>query len=804
MAHEIKKAGVLGAGVMGAGIAAHLANAGIECVLLDIIPFELTEEDQRGGLTKESRAWRNRFAQTGLDNAVKSKPASFYSRAFASRVRVGNFEDDMGLLADVDWVCEVVVENLEIKRKLFEKVAGVIKPDCIVSTNTSGIRIADISAAFSESLKERFLGTHFFNPPRYMKLLEIIPGEKTKKDVVETMARFCEETLGKGVVICKDVTNFIANRIGGYDLANAMRLMVAKELTIPQLDAIIGKGVGRPGTAICGTIDLVGIDVGHHAMRNLYDGVPDDEEREMFKPSEFMEEMIKRKWLGNKTGQGFYKRVKEGDKKVKLALDYRTMEYAPFQEPKFDSVGEAKKTEGPFEAKLKVLFNGKDKAAEVVREYLCRNFIYSANKIGEITDDISAIDNAMKWGYNHRLGPFETWDAIGLKEAVEAMKSLKLKVPKPVADMLKAGRESFYLKKEDGLYAYSFGKKDYLKIAENPRIILLPSLKERKKTIRENAGASLVDIGDGVVCFEFHTKMNAIDDEIIALLQESCDLVEKEYAGMVVANHGTNFSVGANVFKVLIAAQMGEWDFLEKMVHGFQMGNMRMKYLSKPVVTAPAGMALGGGCEISMHGALCIPCGETYMGLVEVGVGVIPAGGGTKELMVRCTEGLPDGVVENGMNLQQVYQKVFENIGMAKVATSAVEAKELGYIRRRDPVAINRDLQVFQAKEAVLGLARFYRKPDPVTIPVMGDNFKAIAKAILFNMRHGGYVTEYDLVVAGKLVDVIAGGDCAEGTRLTEEQVLGLEREAFMSLMGESRTQDRIMHMLNTGKPLRN
>jgi 3-hydroxyacyl-CoA dehydrogenase len=804
MAYEIKKAGVLGGGVMGAGIAAHLANAGIECVLLDIIPFELTEEDKAKGLTKESREWRNRFAANGLQNAIKSRPASFYTKNFASRVKIGNFEDDMGMLADADWVCEVVVENLEIKQKLFEKVAKAIKPDCIVSTNTSGIRIADISANFSKGLKEHFLGTHFFNPPRYLKLVEIIPGEKTRKEIVDFMTRFCEDVLGKGVVVCKDVTNFVANRVGTYDLANAMRIMVEKKLTIPELDAIISKGVGRPGSAICGTIDLVGIDVGYHVMRNLYDGVPDDEERDMFKPNEFMEMMIEKKWLGNKTKQGFYKRVKEGGKKTKLVLDYNKMEYVPFDKPRFDSVGEAKKHEGPFAERLKILFNGKDIAGEVVRLYLCRNFIYAANRIPEITDNIVAIDNAMKWGYNQKLGPFETWDALGVKDVVEVMKQMKLKVPKPVTEMLKKKNESFYVKKEDGSYYYDFASKDYVKMDENPRIILLPELKDRKKLVKENAAASIVDIGDGVLCFEFHTKMNAIDDEMIGLLYEACDMTEKDFAGMIVANHGTNFSVGANVFKVLMAAQLGEWDFLEKMVRDFQYVNMRMKYLSRPVVVATAGMALGGGCEISMHGAMCIPCGETYMGLVEVGVGVIPAGGGTKELMVRCTQGIPDGAVENGLNLQAFYQKVFENIGMAKVATSAVEAKELGYIRKSDPIAMNRDLQMHMAKEAVLGLSRFYRKPDPAMIPVMGDNFKGIAKAILGNMRGGNYVTEYDLVVAGKLVEVISGGDCPEGTFVTEDSILDLEREVFMSLLGEKRTQDRIMHMLSTGKPLRN
>jgi 3-hydroxyacyl-CoA dehydrogenase len=805
MSYKIKKAAVLGAGVMGATIAAHLTNAGIECLLLDIIPFELTDEDKKKGLTEESPEWRNRFAANGLNAAVKSKPASFYSKKNASMITIGNFDDNLDMLTDVDWIIEVVIENLKIKQDLFAKVEKVIGPNCIVTTNTSGLPIGDISANFGKSLKERFFGTHFFNPPRYMKLLEIIPGEETKQDIVEYMTRFCEDVLGKGVVICKDVPNFIANRIGVFDISNAIHLMVDKGLTIPELDAIIGKSVGRPGSSIFGTLDLVGLDTGFHVMNNLYDAVPDDEMRSYFEPSDFFKQMIEKKWLGNKTKQGFYKRTKdEKGKRVKLVLDYNTMEYAPFKKPKFVSVSDAGKKEGGFEVKLAALFNGEDVAADVVREYLCRNFIYAANRIPEISDTIVGIDNAMKWGFNHRLGPFETWDAVGVKESVDVMKKLKLKIPKKINEMLKAKCESFYIKKDDGKYYYDFETKGYVKLDENPKIILLPSFKERKKVVKSNVGASIVDIGDGVACLEFHTKMNAVDADVVTMINESCDIVEKDFLGLVVANHGTNFSVGANIFQVLLAIQKGDWDLLDKLVHDFQYANMRMKYCEKPVVTAPAGMALGGGCEMAIHGAKCQPCGETYMGLVEVGVGVIPAGGGTKELMVRVTEGIPDGAVKNGLNMQTYYQKVFENIGMAKVATSAMEAMELGYIRKTDGISLNRDQQIWDAKEVVLGLSRFYKKPKPAMIPVMGDNFKGMAESILYNMRHGNFVSDYDVHVVTKLAGIISGGDCLEGTYVTEDLILDLEREAFLSLAGESKTQDRIMHMLTTGKPLRN
>jgi 3-hydroxyacyl-CoA dehydrogenase len=805
MSYKIKKAAVLGAGVMGATIAAHLTNAGIECLLLDIIPFELTDGDKKKGLTETSPEWRNRFAANGLNAAVKSKPASFYSKKNASMITIGNFEDNLDMLADVDWIIEVVIENLKIKQDLFAKVEKVISPNCIVTTNTSGIPIKDISANFGSSLKERFFGTHFFNPPRYMKLLEIIPGEETKREIVEYMTRFCEEVLGKGVVICKDVPNFIANRIGVFDISNAIHLMVDRGLTIPELDAIIGKSVGRPGSSIFGTLDLVGLDTGFHVMNNLYDAVPDDEMRSYFEPSDFFKQMIENKWLGNKTKQGFYKRTKdEKGKRVKLVLDYNTMEYAPFKKPKFVSVSDAAKKEGGFEVKLAALFNGEDVAADVVREYLCRNFIYAANRIPEISDTIVGIDNAMKWGFNHRLGPFETWDAVGVKESVDVMKKLKLKIPKKISEMLKAKCESFYVKKDDGKYYYDFETKGYVKLDENPKIILLPSLKERKKVVKSNVGASIVDIGDGVACLEFHTKMNAVDADVVTMINESCDIVEKDFLGLVVANHATNFSVGANIFQVLLAIQKGDWDLLDKLVHDFQYANMRMKYCEKPVVTAPAGMALGGGCEMAIHGAKCQPCGETYMGLVEVGVGVIPAGGGTKELMVRVTEGIPDGTIANGLNMQTYYQKVFENIGMAKVATSAMEAMELGYIRKTDGISLNRDQQIWDAKEVVLGLSKFYRKPRPAMIPVMGDNFKGMAESILYNMRHGNFVSDYDVHVVMKLAGIISGGDCPEGTYVTEDLILDLEREAFLSLAGESKTQDRIMHMLTTGKPLRN
>jgi len=806
MSFKIKKAAVLGAGVMGAGIAAHLTNAGIECYLLDIIPFELTEDDKKKGLTEKSPAWRNRFAANGLAAVTKSKPASFFSKKNASMIKIGNFEDNLNWLADVDWICEVVVENLKIKQELFAKVEKVVKPTCIVSTNTSGIPIKDISAKFGPALKKRFLGTHFFNPPRYMKLMEIIPGEETEKEVVDYMVKFSEETLGKGVVICKDRPNFVGNRIGVFDLSDCIKIMLEKKMKIDEVDAIVGKALGHPGTAVFGTMDLVGLDVGYHVAKNLYDAVPDDEARDTFKAEPFLEKMIANKWLGNKSKQGYYKKTKDAaGKKVKLMLDIDTMEYVPAGKPKFDSISAAKKLENVADS-IKLVFNADDKAGDFTRAYLCKTFIYSANRVGEICDDIMAIDNAMKWGYNNKLGPFEAWDAVGVKEAVEVMKKLKLKVPKKVEEMLKKGCESFYVTKADGKYYYDFEKKGYAKIDANPKIILLPDFKSRNKIVKENESASLIDIGDGVVCLEFHTKMNSIDEGLNQMLNDSCDIVEKDFEGMVVANHDERaFSAGANVFAVLVAAQKGEWDLLEKSIEALQNGNMKMKYLSKPVITAPAGLALGGGCEIAMHGARCLPNGETYMGLVEVGVGVLPAGGGCKEILLRVTEGIPDGVVEAGLNLQYHMAKAFENIAMAKVATSAMEAMELGYIRKTEAINMNRDQQIYEAKQLVKSLVMAgYKPPRPALIPVMGENFRGLADAILMNMRYGNFISDFDLVVSRKVAYVLSGGDCAEGTFVSEQEILDLEREGFLSLMGETKTHERIMHMLTKGKPLRN
>jgi 3-hydroxyacyl-CoA dehydrogenase len=579
-------------------------------------------------------------------------------------------------------------------------------------------------------------------------------------------------------------------------------------MRIEEIDAIVGSAVGRPGTAIFGTMDLVGLDIGVHVSKNLYEAVPNDECRDSFLPAPFVEKMMANKWLGNKTKGGYYKKVKdEKGKNVKYAIDWKTMEYVVAQKPKFASISEAKKkTDEGVAVTMKIAFNGEDAAGDYLREYMCNNFIYAANRIPEICDTIVEIDNAMKWGYNHQLGPFESWDAVGVKEAVEVMKKLGKKVPAKIEEMLAKKCTSFYKKDKDGSKSYyDFTKKGYVKMDENPKIILLPGLKERKKIVKENVAATLVDIGDGVACLEFHTKMNSISADMVQMISESCDIVNKDFTGMVVANHDPRmFSAGADIFGVLCAISEKQWPELEKMVAGLQNALMKMKYLPKPVVTAPAGMALGGGCEIAMHGDYCLANGETYMGLVEVGVGVIPAGGGCKELLVRLTEGIPAGCVEGGMNLQYHIGKAFENIATAKVATSAQEAQELGYIRKTCAINMSRDMQIYEAKQIVLGLSKFYKPPKPALIPVMGENFRGLVEGIIMNMYYGKYISDYDLFVSRKIAHVLSGGDCPEGTYVTEQDILDLEREAFLSLCGQQKTVDRISAMLSTGKPLRN
>jgi 3-hydroxyacyl-CoA dehydrogenase len=800
MEKKIKKAAVLGAGVMGATIAAHLANVGIPVLMLDIVPNQLTSEEEKKKLTLKDPAVRSRFAINGKQNLIKMRPAPLAVPEFASLIEVGNFEDHLSRLAEVDWIIEVVVENLKIKQDLLKKVAAVRRPGTIISTNTSGIPIQDICTGMDLEFKQYFLGTHFFNPPRYMKLLEIIPLPETLPEVVQFMADFGERVLGKGVVYAKDTPNFIANRIGIFGMLYLMKTMADEGYTIEEVDAITGPAMGRPKSASFGTTDLVGLDTFAHVAKNLYDNAPQDEQRDIFKVPEFIQKMIANKWLGAKTGQGFFKRIKSETGKEKLALDYKTMEYRPAQKVKFPSLDAAKAAQGAGN-KLKALVSADDRAGQFAWKITSESLLYAAKRIPEIADDLYNIDNAMKWGFNWEGGPFEGWDAIGVEESVARMRKEGKTIP-PLVERLLKKHKTFYQKKDGKLYFFDLKTGRYKKAPENPRIILLPSLKERQKVVKSNAGASLIDMGDGVACLEFHTYMNAIGAEIIEMIYESLKIVEKDFVGLVIGNHAERFSVGANLLAVVGEILKSNWKGIEAAIKGMQDSMMAMKFFEKPIVAAPHGMTLGGGCEVCLSSHRIVAALETYMGQVEIAVGLLPGAAGNKEVYIRCIEGIPDGV---SCDLLPFLRKAFENIGMAKVATSAEEARKLGFLRPTDRVVANADHLLYEAKQTVLAMVQEgFKPPRPRLIPVAGDGGRAAIKYMANTMRMGGFISEYDEYIAGKLAYILTGGNVLSGALVTEQQMLDLEREVFLGLCGEKKTQDRIGHMLKTNKPLRN
>ena len=810
MNRVIKKCAVIGAGVMGATIAAQLANVGIKTILLDIVLPELTDDDKKKKLTKDSKEFRNKLAQSGLEKALKSKPASFYIPESAKLITIGNLEDNIGWLGDLDWIIEVVVERLDIKKSVFEKIETVLKPGTIITSNTSGISAKIMCEDRSENFRKHFTITHFFNPPRYMKLLEIVPGPDTLPEVIETLAETCEKVLGKGIVYAKDTPNFVANRIGVYSMFYVIKTMMDLGLTVEAVDKLTGPVIGHPKSASFRTADLVGLDTLLHVSGNVYEGAPNDEKREMFKAPDFIKQMIEKNLLGEKTGQGFYKKSKdiEGNKVI-LSLDYNTLEYSPQEKVKLASLEAAKNISGTAQ-KIKSLYSAEDVAGQFTFSTLTETLIYSANRILEIADDIINVDNAMRWGFAWKMGPFEVWDAIGVGKSVSKMKEAGYQIPTWVQEMLDSGKESFYKREAGRLYFYDLPSKDYKEISVKPEIILLPSFKDREMKVTGNKGASLIDIGDGVACLEFHTKMNALGDDIISMIMKSADIVSKDFQGLVIANHADNFSVGANLVMVLFAAQEEEWDDLEWAVKYLQDSLMKLKYLDKPVVAAPAGMALGGGCEICMASDRVRFAAETYMGLVEVGVGLIPAGGGCKEVLIRNTGHLFEvqkgGLYPKQIELMPFVARAFETIAMAKVATSGPEAVKLGYLKSTDKMTVNRDYLIEDAKKTVLAMnMEGYKPPRPLyEISVAGENTFAMVKLGLWTMHESGYITEHDVTVSTKVGYVLCGGNVLEYTKVSEQYLLDLEREAFLSLCGEPKTQDRIQHMLNTGKPLRN
>ncbi len=802
MAFKIRKAAVLGAGTMGATIAAHLANVGIPCYLFDIVPKELTEQEKAAGLTLEDKKVRDRLAAQSIENLKKMRPAPFYDSKDAALLTPGNFEDDLDKLSEVDWIIEVVVENLDIKKKLMAQVEQHWKEGTIVSTNTSGISVNQMVENCSDNFKKHFMGTHFFNPPRYMKLLEIIPCEKSDPEALKFMERFCEEKLGKGVVFAKDTPNFIANRIGVYGMVVTTRLMEEDGLSVEEVDAITGPAMGRPKSASFRTLDMVGLDVFLHVAQNVRDNISEDWEIKDFEMPEFTQTMAEKGWLGDKTKGGFYKVEKSAEGKNILALDYKTMDYRPRQKAKYGSIDATKNVEGVGQ-KLKTLVEGKDKGAEFAWKVVKPVLIYSAVKLGEIADDVVAVDRAMRWGFNWDLGPFEQWDALGVKEAAERIEKDGNEVPAVIKEMLDAGFTSFYKKENGKTLYYDFKEKTYKDLQPRPGVIILDDLREQNKVVKSVSGASLVDIGDNILCLEFHSPRQAIGPDVVSMLFKAVEEVEKGWDGLVIGNQARNFCVGANLMMILMEAQADEWDEIDLIAHQLQQSLMRIKYCEKPVVAAPHGMTLGGGYEVIAHAHRIRPAAETYMGLVEVGVGVVPAGGGCKEMVLRSVENVQDS--KNISDLLPFVQQAFETVAMAKVATSAKEGYMYNYMRPQDSITINGDRHIYEAKNVVMAMnLEGFKPPERKKIRVVGEPGYAAMKTGIYLMKEGNYISEYDAYLGEKLAYIFSGGRLPANTWVDEQYLLDLEREVFLHLCGQPKTQERMMHMLQTGKPLRN
>ncbi|QNR21918.1 3-hydroxyacyl-CoA dehydrogenase [Exiguobacterium sp. Helios] len=790
---HIQFAVIIGSGVMGAGIAAHLANAGIRTLMLDIVPKELTAQETKQGLTLDDASVRSRIARDNRQKLLKQNPAPLASKQLIELIEVGNLEDDLGRLKEADWVIEVIVERLDVKQQLFATIEPFLREDAIVSSNTSGISIEAMREGRSESFNARFLGTHFFNPPRYLKLLELIPTRDTNPEVVQFMKQFAEERLGKGVVIAKDTPNFIGNRIGTYGLLVTMDEMKKGGYSIGEVDSVTGPLLGRPSSATFRTLDVVGIDTFVHVANNVYDLLPDGAEKDMFAVPAEMKRLVDEGSLGAKSGQGFYKKA---GKQI-LELDLTTFEYVEKKALTEPSIGQAKALLGA-KNKLKAVVFAKDRVGALLWPIHAKTLLYSAQLTHEIADEIKAIDEAMKWGFGWKMGPFETWDALGVEKTVAKMKQDGYDVPTWVDEMLAAGVTSFY--NEDGQF-YDAQSQKYVGSAVNPKEIRLRDVRKSNGVLLENNGARLLDLGDDVAVLEFTSKSNAIGVDIMQMIEQSIDLVEKNHRGLVIANDGKNFCVGANLAMMLMEAEDENWFELDWIINKFQQSIQKIRYASRPIVVAPQGMTLGGGTEISLPAARLQAGLETYMGLVEVGVGLIPGGGGNVNTYRRLLENTPDGLV----NIEKAAQKTFENVAMAKVSKSAFEARELGYVRTVDQISMNRDHLTFDAKQLVLELDRTgYTAPAHAKIPVVGRAGKATLELATREMFYGGYISEHDLKIASKLAHVIAGGNVSFGTHVDEQYMLDIEREAFLSLIGELKTQQRMQHMLVKGKPLRN
>ncbi|MGA8737280.1 MAG: 3-hydroxyacyl-CoA dehydrogenase NAD-binding domain-containing protein [Terriglobales bacterium] len=811
---QIHKVAVLGAGTMGARIAAHFANAGVASYLFDIVP-----PDADGPA-------RNKIAAAGLDAAKKAKPAAFMEPALARLITIGNFDDDLKRLADVDWIIEAVVENLDLKRALLRKVEAVRKPGTIITTNTSGLPVGKIAEGFSDEFRRSWFGTHFFNPPRYMRLLEIIPTPDTDRDAIEAVTHFCDIHLGKGIVLAKDTPNFIGNRIGTFSVLNVMRLMQEMDLSIEDVDALTGQAVGWPRSATFRTIDLVGLDILGHVVSNMSrvaagDSLAQLDERSDLQLPDFYQQMLKQKWLGDKTKGGFYKKVKStGEEDERLALDWKTLEYHSRRKPKFPALDMAKNVEQTG-ARIRMLLGldgsgpqKNDKAGAFLWSALSDLWTYSANRIPEISDSIVEIDRAMRLGFNWELGPFELWDAAGVEVTVERMKKEGHPIAANVEQLLAAGKKTWYLddpKAASGRSYWELRTGNYQLVQVPPGVWSVEVAKKSNGVVKKNSGASLVDLGDGAACIEFHSKMNTIGTDIVQLILQTLKSggPGDAFDAFVITNDAPNFSVGANLMLLLMSIQEEEWDDVDLAIRTFQGMTQAIKFSPKPVVVAPFGLTLGGGTEISLHAAGLQPHAELYMGLVEVGVGLLPGAGGCKEMLLRAVdsaESIRPGGRGESVELMEAMKKIFETIATAKVATSAHEARGLGFLGDSDNITMNRERVLSDAKARALEMVRAgYEPPQPRTnIPAPGENILAALKMGVHLMRQGDYITEYEVKLATKIAEVLCGGNVTPGTPVSEQYILDLEREGFKSLCGEKKTQERIRYTLKTGKTLRN
>jgi 3-hydroxyacyl-CoA dehydrogenase len=763
---------------MGSRIAAHFANAGFPVDLLDIV------------LPVQAR--RNAAALSGIENAAKHRPVAFFTESARSLITAGNFEDDLERVAQCEWIIEAVAENLEIKRSLWQRVAALRAPGSIVSTNTSGIPLAQISEGFDSEFRQHFLGTHFFNPPRYLHMAEVIPGAETRAEVLDWVSSFCDLHLGKGVVLCKDTPNFIGNRIGCFFGAKIHQLTEEGDYTVEEIDALTGPLIGLPKSASFRLIDIIGVDVWVHVLRNLYEAVPHDPARELYRVPAVMQQMIERGWLGEKRGQGFYKRVGKGGEKEIWALDRKTLEYHPAMKPKW-AVVEAVRGIEDLGERLQALVAGPDRPGQFLWK-LFRDFvIYSAQMVPEISDRIVEIDRAMRWGFAFTLGPFELWDALGVPQTVARMRNEGCSIPANVERMLASGAISFYefadRDGEPGTRYFDLNAGEYQTLPKRPGVRVLGDIKRARGVVKTNPGASLIDLGDGVLCLEFHSKMNTLGEDMVQMVSTALDEVDRGFQALVVANDGENFSVGANLANMLVAAQEGRWDEIDLAVRRFQAAGMAMKYASRPVVAAVFGMALGGGCEVVLNARRAQASAETYMGLVETGVGLIPAGGGCKEMLLRLGSA----------------KRAFDLIAFGKVSESAAHARELGFLRESDGISMNRERLTEDAKNAALALVAGWAPGTPrQDIAVEGAPGYAALKMGVTLAAEAGYITEYDTVIGETLAYILSGGKLTGSQKVSEQYLLDLEREAFLSLCGNTQTQERMQYMLKNGKPLRN